>query len=317
MKVCKQDFPLGSYPNQQSPGYYLDENLASNIDILAKKIVKDMDFVLLVSGNGMVRVGKSALAQQVGTYYTHQVNKKHKLNNTFNENNIVFDSAELIDRALDLPKYSVLILDEGDDLTENYWSQVSRDLKRFFRKCGQLNLFLILLIPDYFEMNKSYAITRSVALLNVKFYGAFERGMFQFFDFETKKELYLKGKRDLNYRAAKPAFDGSFINLYTIGDKKYREMKRKNLEEDNRDEYGEFTEYEKKMGVHKINKNAKEFLLKRYLKKRLINFLENKDEFKRVKVVDFLGILGISESLYYKWIKEDGLKSTDRQKADF
>jgi hypothetical protein len=233
MKVCENQFPIGSYPYQKTEGYHLDDNLASNIEILAKKITDDMDFVLLLSGNGMVRVGKSALAQQLGTFYTSKVNELHNLNNTFDEKNIVFNSNELMDRALSLPKYSVLILDEGDDLTDNFWSDVAKNIRRFFRKCGQLNLFLILLIPDFFELPMRYSITRSIALINVKFYGEFERGMFQFFDFEKKKKLYIKGKKFIDYRAEEPSFYGSFINLYTIGDEKYRALKRKNLEDDN------------------------------------------------------------------------------------
>ncbi len=232
VKVCHDLFPVGSYKRQRGDGYMMNEYLQQNLDICCKKIAKDMDFVFLVSGSGMVRNGKSAFTQQMGTYITWKVNGLHKVNNTFSLKNIVFKSEDLLKRALSLPKYSVLVLDEGDDLTENYWSKLSKVLRRFFRKCGQLNLFLFLLIPDFFELKTSLALTRSICLLNVYFWGEFDRGYFAFYDFETKKQLYIKGKKYRNYRIVPPLFNGRFVPLYTVGDKEYREKKKKDLDSD-------------------------------------------------------------------------------------
>lgn len=231
VKVCEKEFPLGTYKGQKTDGFYMDGILKDNLDIFAKKIADDQMFVLLITGSGFVRIGKSVDAHQVGFYLTSKVNELHKTKNTFTLNNICFKGEDLIKKSFEVPKYSVLVLDEGDDLTEHYWSKLAKDLRRFFRKCGQLNIFLILVLPDFFELPKSYAITRSMCLINVKYTGEFDRGFFDFYNFERKKQLYLKGKKQADYKCVHSNFFGEFLNVYTVDEKEYKEMKRKDLEE--------------------------------------------------------------------------------------
>lgn len=233
VRVCLKSFPKGSYKGQRGDGYAMDGYLKENIDIMAKKIVNDMQFVCIVSGKGTVRNGKSTIAQQQAFYFNDRVNELHGLNNTFDVNNIVFKADDLIDKALKLPKYSVLILDEGDDLTAQYYSKLAIKLRRFFRKCGQLNLFIILLIPDFFELPRPYAVTRSTYLINTHFAGNFDRGFFEFYSSKRKRNLYYKGKRFGDYDVVQPDFPGRFPDLYTVDEELYREKKHKDLIEDN------------------------------------------------------------------------------------
>lgn len=229
VKVCKKDFPKGSYKGQQSDGFYMDEYLMENLDVIAEKVADDQMFVILITGSGHVRVGKSVFAHQIAYYLTHKVNELHKVKNTYTIKNVVFKGEELQERAFSFPKYSVISLDEGDDLVEHYWSKMAKDLRRFFRKAGQLNHFVILVLPDFFELPRSFAITRSMFLLNVKFKGRFDRGYFEFYNFEKKKQLYLKGKKNANYSAEDPNFIGRFVNMYPIDEKEYREKKHDDL----------------------------------------------------------------------------------------
>jgi len=231
VKVCEKDFPMGSYKKQKTAGLYMDGILKDNLDILAEKIVDDQMFVILITGSGFVRIGKSVLAQQVGKYLSYKVNELHKVKTDFTLKNITFKGNELQKKAIELPKYAVLDLDEGDDLVEHYWSKLARDLRRFFRKAGQLNQFVILVLPDFFELPRAYAITRSTCLINVRFVGKFDRGFFNFYNFERKKQLYLKGKKYANYKAVKPNFFGRFENVYTVPEQEYRAKKQKDLEE--------------------------------------------------------------------------------------
>jgi len=236
VKVCQKQFPLGSFKGQRTAGFYMEGYLKDNLDILAEKIEDDQMFVILITGSGQVRIGKSILAQQIGKYLSVQVNELHKVKTKFTMENIIFKGRELQERAFEFVKYSVLDLDEGDDLVEHYWSKLARDLRRFFRKAGQLNHFVILVLPDFFELPKSYAITRSVCLINVRYYGKFERGFFKFYNFEKKKELYIKGKKYANYNATAPNFDGRFTNVYTVPEKEYRAKKQKDLQEETEEE---------------------------------------------------------------------------------
>jgi len=71
--------------------------------------------------------------------------------------------------APNLPKYSCIVLDEWDEKT--YFDKLALALRQFFRKCRQLNLFMIIIIPDFFQLPKGYAISRSVFAIDVKFSG--------------------------------------------------------------------------------------------------------------------------------------------------
>lgn len=234
-RIGIEQFPLTDNPKDKRklPGYYMEEVLKDNLDIMVKAIVRDMMFVGIVSGHGGVRVGKSVLTQQIGWYLTDAVNKAHNVNNSFTTDNICFDGDALISTAMKAKPYSVIVLDEGDDLTESYWSGLAKKLRRFFRKCGQLNLFILILIPDYFELPRPYAITRSNFLIDVKFEGEFERGFFKFYSAEKKRELYYRGRKFGNYNAADCSFQGRFFDFYVVDEKKYKEKKKADLTSDN------------------------------------------------------------------------------------
>lgn len=220
-------FKKGSYPAQQSDGLYMDGALVELVEIYARNIVKDNQFAINMGSSTFgVRTGKSTLAQQICYYYTYRVNKLHGLDIIFDHRNIVFNSEDLIKRAAAVPRYSALILDEGDDLTEHAFSKTMKDLQKFFRKSGQLNLFIILILPSFFDCPKFLAMNRTNAFIDVKFEGEFDRGYFEYYNFTDKKKLYVKGKKFHDYdvqRATIP--NGRFVNKYCVDEEIYRKMK--------------------------------------------------------------------------------------------
>jgi hypothetical protein len=224
MKILEDKYPMGTIPGQKTAGRYVDGILHENIKFLAKNIVNDMTFLGICSSSTLeVGTGKSSFIQQLGEDYTDQVNKIHKLNITFDINNIVFRPKELIERAFKVPKYSCLILDEWEDA--HYWSELGMSLRQFFRKCRQLNLFIIIIIPNFFQLPIPYAVSRSVFFIDVRFEGEFERGYFSFYNFEKKKELYIKGKKFMNYHVVKPDFYGRFTKGYAVDEEVYKKAK--------------------------------------------------------------------------------------------
>ena len=219
VKVCQNIF----LPD----GFYIDGYLKENLDILAESITKDFDFVILVSGGGMTRVGKSLIAMQIGAYLNNKVNELNKLHNTFSTENYSFRGEELIRMGKESPPYYVLVYDEaGSDLmARKTMHGTTQALLDFFREIGQKNLFLICVLPDFFDLPKGIAVTRSVCLIDVDFVEKFNRGKFKFYGRKAKKFLFLKGKKFLDYDAHRPDFHGAFTNFYTIDETKYRQMK--------------------------------------------------------------------------------------------
>lgn len=224
MKILIEKYPKGSLPNQQTPGRYIDETLYENIKILAKAIIKDMTFlVILTSSTLEVGTGKSVFSQQFGEAYLSLVKEKHKIENELTMQNIVFSPEDLIERSFEVPRYSVIILDEWEDA--HYWSQLGISLRQFFRKCRQLNLLMICIIPNYFQLPMSYAISRSICLIDVKFGEGFERGFFKFYNFQTKRLLYLKGRKTMDYNVVRPNFSGRFADGWVVDKDEYHRMK--------------------------------------------------------------------------------------------
>jgi len=237
MKILETKYPMGTLKGQRTAGRYINETYYYNLKVLAKKIVNDMTFLQFISSSTLeVGTGKSVFAQQTAEAYTDLVNQQHQLNLDFSMKNIVFNTDDLIKRAFELPKYSCLILDEGDDLDTHYYSQIARTLRKFFRKCRQLNLFIIVILPNYFQIPAPYAITRSVCFVDVKFQNEFDRGFFDFYSFNRKKKLYLKGKKNYDYSVTKPNFDGRFLDGYAVPEQEYRRKKYLDMLKDDENE---------------------------------------------------------------------------------
>lgn len=236
MKILKSKYPYGSYKGQKSDGKYIDGYLYSNLQILAKRIVDDMTFMgVIFSSTLEVGTGKSVLATQMGEAWSEIMKEMHNIDVPFTIDHVVWKPKELIERAFKVPRYSFILLDEWEDQT--YWSQLGVTLRQFFRKCRQLNLFMMVIIPNWFQLNLSYAISRSVFAIDVKFEKDFERGYYSFYSFASKRILYIKGKKEHNYHVVRPTFNGQFVNGYGVDEKEYREKKLKDmLEYDNKDD---------------------------------------------------------------------------------
>lgn len=234
MKVRPELYPAGCLGTNKTDGRYMTEFMYTNLNVLAKAIVNDMTFLGIISSSTLeVGTGKSVFAQQLGEAWSEMIEKNHGIKVPFGIKNIVFKPEDLIERSFELPKYSCIILDEWEDA--HYWSELGKTLRSFFRKCRQLNLFMIIIIPNFFELPLSYAVSRSVFFIDVKFRENFDRGDYRFYNFQAKKLLYLYGKKMHNYSAAKHNFPGYFYDGYVIDRNEYLDAKAKAFEEVNKE----------------------------------------------------------------------------------
>jgi hypothetical protein len=296
MKILENKYPLGSIPGQKTAGRYIDETLYENLKPLSQSIQDDMTFLGIIFSSTLENgTGKSALAQQIGEAYTDLVNQHQKTELDFNMRNVVFRPKELIERAFKVPKYSCVILDEWEDL--HYWSELGMTLRQFFRKCRQLNLFILIIIPNFFQMPMNYAISRSLFAIDVQFKTEpnkpFARGYFSFYNFKGKKELYIKGKKFQDYNVVKPNFSGRFLDGYAVPDKVYRDAKYYDMIRN--DEEKTLTEKEIKVQIFKqLHINLTEISIKRLSEG-----------------------FGISPRTAYRWLDEEISGREDDSSSDF
>ena len=230
--------------------YNIDHDLAIQLDTIVYNIKKDWDFVIMVSGNRMVRVGKSVLAQKVCAYIAWGL-AKTKLNPTaFNEKHIFFESNGMIDFAREAPKHSVVCYDEGREglAAIKAMSGAQQDLIDFFTECGQLNHVFVIVAPDYFDLKEDIAVGRSEILLNVyrqslatevdmykdgkpRQVFKYRRGYFTFFNRKRKAVLYdvFRTTRRKSYSSIRANFTGTFNNDYMVDEATYKKMKSEAL----------------------------------------------------------------------------------------
>lgn len=311
MKILEQRYPLGSLPGQKTAGRYIDEAYYENLKVLAEVINQDMTFMAIVSSSTLeVGTGKSVFVQQTAEAWIHLVNEIHGENlPNLSMKNIVFKPEDLIKRSFEIPKYSVIILDEWEDA--HYWSKMGMTLRQFFRKCRQLNLFMMCIIPNFFQMPANYAIGRSVFFIDVRFEGKFERGYFRFFSFKKKKDLYNYGKKNQDYDCVKPDFIGRFTKGYCVDEDEYRKAKYKDMVDAEKE--GKPTEKEVRIkffrnAYYKLkDKVSIEDLGKAFGIGRSTAYEYLSDDIATEKSQDFLGFPSESRHLQYtNLLSEDG-----------
>ena len=225
---------------------YLDGYLKTQLDSLVWNLKNDWDFVILITGDGMVRVGKSWIAIQICSYLADRIGTP------YDDKNIFFDSKDMIEFAQQ--KTNTLIhYDEAREglATVKRFTKMHDDLMDYFNECGQRNNIFVLVLPDYFSLNTELATNRSECLVNVyrtekpvkrqmtNNLGVkedteiilFERGSFEFYNRKKKHKLYFLGKRTglREYGIVKPNFKGSFTNDLPIDEDLYRLRKKEAL----------------------------------------------------------------------------------------
>lgn len=198
---------------------YLNETLANNLRrVRVSVLAKGWDYVAVVSG--LPGVGKSTLAQQIA----------HFLDPTFNVDRICFTGKEFRQKTATGTKGQAFILDES---FADFNTSLSKDPEfmatiNHLQLIRQNNLFLILVLPDFFSLTKNVAIFRSSHLF-VPYSEDYEHGKVAIFDREAKRLLYIKGKQFCNYQAWAPNFRTMFNNDWYIDRVEYDKRKRQHL----------------------------------------------------------------------------------------
>ena len=196
--------------------FFIDNVMRNNLDEVRYRVLdKDFDFVTVIDGRE--GSGKSVLAQQLGAY----------LDPNFSLDNIVFTSEDFIKKIKDphVKKGSCIILDEAFNAINSRasMSEVNRSMGAIATEMRQKNLFIIIVLPSFFDLDKQFAIHRSSSLIHVYLKDNVERGQYLIFPRSKKLYLYLNGKKTYNYSKPKSPYPPCrFTNHYTVDENEYR-----------------------------------------------------------------------------------------------
>jgi len=201
--------------------YTMDGYIVANLDIAIKEIRKDWDMVFCVDGGE--GVGKSVFAMQLAFY----------CDQTFNLSRISFTPEAFKKSVLSAEKYQAILYDEGFSGLNSRatMSIVNKTLVSMLAEIRQKNLFVFVVAPTFFDLDRYLAIWRSRALFHCYSGNDFERGMVAFYNSDKKKELYMNGKKFYSYYKPMPNFRSRFSNHYVVSEVAYRNLKYKALQD--------------------------------------------------------------------------------------
>lgn len=207
--------------------FYIPPEIKRMLDKAKDQVIKkDWDRVYIIDGEE--GSGKSLLGLQIGKYF----------DSTLNLDRICFTAQEFSDAISKSEKNKCIIFDEafnGLDSTGSM-SKMNRLIVRKLMECRQKNLFIIIILPTIFLLQKYAAMFRSRCLFHVYATSKGVRGYYRVYNKKNKKTLYLVGKKFYSYSSPYIKNSYRFRGKYPIDEDSYREKKLRSLEDEDSNE---------------------------------------------------------------------------------
>ncbi len=189
----------------------------------------DQDRLYVVTGRE--GLGKSTLAMQLA-YVVHP---------TMTLDNIVFTANQLEEKIKTAKRFEAIIFDEAFNglSSKGAISKENKRLVRLLMMCRQRNLFIFIVLPSFFLLEKYVGIFRSTALFNVLVSRKnFKLRYYKVYNYHKKRELYIRGKNLMDYSKPKIPKSYRFFKKLppTIDDKAYRLKKLKTFRDEGEEE---------------------------------------------------------------------------------
>lgn len=196
---------------------YMDSRLYNDIQtkILPKIKKKDFDWVWVV--DGPERSGKSVFAMQLAKI----------LDPSFELSRVCMTPTDFTKAILKAKKGQCVIFDEAHTGLSSRASltEINRLLVSLMMEMGQKNLFVIIVMPTIFQLDRYAALFRTKGLFHI-YLKKGRRGRWAYFNSKKKKLLYLKGKKMFDYSFPKTKYRGRFGDQYVVDEKEYRKKKK-------------------------------------------------------------------------------------------
>lgn len=219
MKVFESEYPKGE--GRKSDGFYIDATRHRELMKIRKNTRgHDRDAVLIYFGD--VGDGKSTIAAQDLKVLDSRFNASCMCQT---EDDFKSKIQEFLNMG-DEGKHRAIALDEAFEglNSSQVASRSQKLLVNLLQTIRQRNLFIALVLPNFFDLSKTVAIFRSKWATMV-YSRSGERGYFKTWGKERKKELYIRGKALYNFNVVKPNLQGRFSSFMPLDVGAYRKMK--------------------------------------------------------------------------------------------
>jgi hypothetical protein len=195
--------------------YSMDGYLKTNLDDAKHYIKNDWDMLFLI--DGPEGAGKSVFGMQCGFY----------CDPTMTLDRYAFSPYQFRKMVMTAQPYTCVVYDEAHSglNARAAMTMVNRTLVSMMTEIRQKNLFIFVVLPSFFDVDRYVAIWRARALFHVYTADNMERGYFACYNQQSKKMLYLNGKKLYQYGCQRPDFIGRFPNFYPLDEAEYRKRK--------------------------------------------------------------------------------------------
>lgn len=199
---------------------YMDDGLYNNLTNKVKPSVQKKDFDYVIAVDGEEGCGKSVFAMQIAAV----------LNPNFNIDKVCFSPNEFIRAVLKAKPYSCIVFDEAFTglSSRAALSEINQLLVSLMMEMRQKNLFIVLVMPTFFMLDKYAVLHRAKGLFHV-YLSKGRRGQWSYYNRSLMKKLYLLGKKYYEYHYVHRYAFGKFKEQYTVDEQEYRARKKKAL----------------------------------------------------------------------------------------
>lgn len=209
--------------------YHLSERTLAIIKKGKGAVIEaDQDRIIIFTGRE--GSGKSTAAMQWA----------YKFDPTFCIDDVVFNAKDFSERIRNVKRHKAIVFDEAFNglSSKGALSKENKNLIRILQECRQRNLYIFIVLPSIFLLEKYVAIFRSHYLVHTHIWKKnYKRRYYKVYNYNNKKLLYMLGKRYMSYSKPKINIKHSFSAKYPPSINKEEYLHKKRLA---------FTESEKK-----------------------------------------------------------------------
>jgi len=222
--------PLSSEYSVQL-GFSFSKTLGRNLEPY-RNATLNQDFDVAGIIDGKEGSGKSVFAQQVAAF----LDKDHTLDV---HKQICFTPEQFREAVTTLPPGKAIVWDEARSGLNRRRStkEVNIEITDMLAECRQKNLFMVIVMPTFYDMDMNVAVWRTRFLLHVwysweedpKHPEPLIRGFFRYYSEEGKKKLYTNKWSRQRYEypfLQGDSFENTFPKFYVASEEEYKKRKR-------------------------------------------------------------------------------------------
>ena len=225
-EFVKQDYEFVDHSGKIRYGYYLDSNLKYNLEnYLIKAVKKKWDAAVLITGGE--GSAKSTNACTFAKFVDPTFPGKKLDDGTGRRScaRIVFTQQQFMEAVDSSGPGKAIVWDEMvlGGLAQDAAKEAQKVLIKKMVTIRKKRLYIFFVLPSIFMLRMYFGVFRTRALIHFYTPDGVSRGYFKFYSYDTKRKLFIRGRKEYNQDAVRPDFQGRCTNTlgYFFDEKEY------------------------------------------------------------------------------------------------